>query len=73
LLIVSGCGGGGGGSSGSLDPRSPGSFETAEYLANGGLEVIEASSAYAAEATGTASSSASSIPGSTSTIPSSRA
>ncbi len=53
LLIVAGCGGGGGGgSSGSPGRHSPVFFETTEYRASGGLEVIEASSAYAAGGTG---------------------
>ena len=52
-MIVAGCGGGGGGGgSGSLSRHPPSFFETAEYLANRGLEGIEASSAYAAGATG---------------------
>jgi hypothetical protein len=50
-VIVAGCGGGGGGS-GSLGRQPPGFFETAEYLANRGLQGIEASSAYAAGVTG---------------------
>ena len=51
-MIVAGCGGGGGGGSGSMSRHPPSFFETAEYLANRGLEGIEASSAYAAGATG---------------------
>jgi Subtilase family len=53
LVILAGCGGGGGGGgSESLSRHPPGFFETAEYFANRGLEGIEASSAYAAGATG---------------------
>ena len=52
LVIVASCGGGGGGGSGSLGRQPPGFFETAEYLANRGLQGIEASSAYAAGVTG---------------------
>jgi subtilisin family serine protease len=53
LLTTAGCSGGGGGSgSGSMNRHPPGFFETTEYFANGGLEAIEASSAYAAGATG---------------------
>jgi Subtilase family len=54
LLTTAGCSGGGGGGSGSgsMNRHPPGFFETTEYFANGGLEVIEASSAYAAGATG---------------------
>jgi hypothetical protein len=52
LVIVAGCGGGGGGGSGTLGRQPPGFFETAEYLANRGLQGIQASSAYAAGGTG---------------------
>jgi len=52
-LLAAGCSGGGGGSgSGSVTRHPPGFFETQEYFANAGLEVLEASSAYASGATG---------------------
>jgi Subtilase family len=55
LLMTGGCGGGGGGGSGSgsMSRRPPGFYETTEYFANAGLEVVAASTAYAAGATGT--------------------
>ena len=54
VVNVIGCsgGGGGGGGSGSMSRHPPGFFETTEYFANGGLEAIQASSAYAAGGTG---------------------
>jgi len=53
-LVAAGCSGGGGGGSGSGSPtrHPPGFFETREYFANAGLEVLEASSAYASGASG---------------------
>ena len=50
-LLATACSGGGGGGSGSTR-HPPGFFETQEYFANAGLEVLEASSAYASGATG---------------------
>jgi Subtilase family len=50
-LVATGCSGGGGGA-GSSGRHPPGFFETQEYFANAGLEVLEASSAYASGATG---------------------
>jgi Subtilase family len=51
-LGCSGGGGGGGSGSGSLSRHPRGYYETTEYFTNRGLEVIEASSAYAAAGTG---------------------
>ncbi len=51
--VVAGCGGGGGGGGGGSGGGLPASaFETTEYHANYGLDVLRASSAYAAGATG---------------------
>ena len=56
LAFLAGCGGGGGGgggsSSGSMGNQPRSFFETTEYFANRGLGAINASSAYAAGATG---------------------
>jgi hypothetical protein len=52
LGLVAGCTGGGGGGSGSTTRHGPGFFETGEYFANAGLDVLGASSAYAAGGTG---------------------
>ena len=53
LALLAGCGGGGGGSSsGSITNQPRSFFETTEYFANRGLGAINASSAYAAGATG---------------------
>ena len=54
LSLLAGCGGGGGGgsSSGSITNQPRSFFETTEYFANRGLGAINASSAYAAGATG---------------------
>jgi subtilisin family serine protease len=53
LGLAAGCTGGGGGSgSGSTSRHGPGFFETGEYFANAGLDVLGASSAYAAGGTG---------------------
>lgn len=52
LAVLAGCGGGGGGSSGSATRGAAGSFETQEYFASHGLEMLEAAPAYASGATG---------------------
>lgn len=53
LALVAGCSVGGGGSgSGSVTRNAPSFFESTEYLASAGLEVLRASSAYASGATG---------------------
>jgi hypothetical protein len=52
IVITAGCGGGGGSGSGSTGRHPRSYFETTEYFANRGLEVVAASSAYAAGATG---------------------
>jgi Subtilase family len=52
FVITVGCSGGGGSGSGSMSRHPRSYYETTEYFANRGLEVIEASSAYAAGGTG---------------------
>jgi Subtilase family len=52
LGLAAGCTGGGGSGSGSTSRHGPGFFETGEYFANAGLDVLGASSAYAAGGTG---------------------
>ena len=52
IVITAGCGGGGSSGSASMSRHPPEFFETTEYFANRGLEVIAASTAYAAGGTG---------------------
>jgi hypothetical protein len=52
LLTTVGCGGGGGSGSVAVGRHPPSFFETTEYFANRGLEVVASASAYAAGGTG---------------------